>query len=106
PAPFNTVLWRIVAITPEGVLEGFYSFNDSDNDIQFEQFPQGRALYRQLVDDPGVDRLARFSKGFFKLEERNGRVLISDLRMGQEPHYSFNFLVAQRRDGELEPVAP
>ena len=43
-----------------------------------------------------------FSKGFFKLEQIGPRVLLSDLRMGQEPGYVFTFAVAQRRS---PPVA-
>lgn len=106
PAPFNTVLWRVLAMTPEGYLEGFYSFNDPDQTVEFKYFSRNDQLYRQLVDHPGVARLARFSKGFFKLEERSGKVLISDLRMGQEPHYAFNFVVAERQSGELNQIAP
>ncbi|MGO4777596.1 hypothetical protein AB4084_19165, partial [Lysobacter sp. 2RAB21] len=34
-----------------------------------------------------------------KAEERGGRLLLSDLRMGAEPDYSFRFAVAER-DGE------
>lgn len=106
PAPFNTVLWRAVAMTPEGYLEGFYSLNDPDKTIKFEAYSRGDKLYRQLEDHSGVARLTSFSKGFFKMEERSGEVLISDLRMGQEPHYAFNFVVAERVEGELNQVAP
>ncbi len=105
PAPFNTVLWRVLAMTPDGYLEGFYSFNDPDQAIEFQYFSRGNQLYRQLENHPGVARLARFSKGFFKLEERSGEILISDLRMGQEPHYAFNFVVAERQNGELNQIA-
>ena len=45
----------------------------------------------------GVQRIAAFSKGFYKLSEADGRVLITDLRMGQEPGYVFSFAVAERR---------
>jgi inner membrane protein len=44
-----------------------------------------------------VQRLAAFSHGFYKLHEAQGRVLITDLRMGQEPAYVFAFAVAERR---------
>ena len=44
----------------------------------------------------GVLRLAAFSKGFYKLHVQDARVLMTDLRMGQEPSYVFSFAVAER----------
>ena len=41
-------------------------------------------------------RIAAFSKGFYKLEQIGSKLLISDLRMGQEPAYTFRFVVAER----------
>ena len=49
----------------------------------------------ELQHIDGVQRLAAFTKGFYKLEQRANRLLISDLRMGQEPNYSFSFAVAE-----------
>ena len=33
-------------------------------------------------------------------------LVLSDLRMGLEPAYSFNFAVAQRRGGAWQPMPP
>lgn len=95
PSPFNTVLWRIVAMRPDGSYEeGFHSFFDGDRPIRMERFgppavpPPVRALQP-------VQRLAAFTHGFYKVQERNGQVFVTDLRMGQEPNYSFSFLVAR-----------
>ena len=38
--------------------------------------------------------------------ERDGRVTITDLRMGQEPYYSFNFVVGQRQSPTIAPIPP
>lgn len=106
PAPFNTVLWRIVAMTPQGYLEGYTSLLDRDRAIEFSRFDRGDALYARLRDTPGVETIAKFSHGFFKMSERDGRAVITDLRMGMEPRYTFNFEVAQRRSPEFAPVVP
>jgi len=45
--------------------------------------------------------MAAFSKGFFKLQDDGGRLLLSDLRMGQEPAYLFTFAVAERRSAPI-----
>ncbi len=106
PTALNTVLWRVVAMTPDGYLEGFRSVFDRDNKMTFDQFPRGKALYDAMKDSRHVQRIASFSHGFFKMSERDGRVSITDLRMGQEPYYSFNFVVGQRQSPTIGPVHP
>jgi inner membrane protein len=49
--------------------------------------------------------MAWFSRGFFRLHEEDGTAFITDLRMGQEPNYSFSFRVAQR-GSEFAAVTP
>lgn len=104
PTPFNTLLWRVLVMTPEGYREGFYSLVDGERAIDFDRFERNTDLYRELRDLWGVQRMAWFSHGFFKMQEWDGQVRITDLRMGQEPFYSFNFVVAERTPTGLERV--
>ena len=106
PTPFNSVLWRVGALEGEYYHEGFYSLLDADPAIAFDRFPRGTALARELGDVDGVQRVASFSKGFFKLRDDGSRVLISDLRMGQEPNYTFTFAVADRRSPAMPLLRP
>jgi inner membrane protein len=106
PTAFNTVLWRVVAMTPQGYLEGFRSVLDRDHDMTFDTFPRGEQLYGTLRGNRHVDRIAWFSHGFFKMSEHDGKAVITDLRMGQEPYYSFNFIVAQRQSPTFAFVTP
>lgn len=106
PAPLNTILWRIVAITPQGYLEGYYSLLDRDRTIAFDSFPRDKELHAQLRDNRFVETIAHFSRGFFKISERDGRAVITDLRMGMEPRYTFNFEVAQRQSPTFAPLEP
>jgi inner membrane protein len=105
PAPFNTLLWRVVAVTPDEFHEGYYSLLDHEPRIAFSRFPRGTSLYEELRGDSGVDRIARFSRGFFKMSQNGSLVLITDLRMGQEPFYTFNFVVGERHSTAV-PVSP
>jgi len=102
PTPFNTVLWRVVAVAGDDYHEGFYSLLDDQPKIKFDRFPRGNALAAELQGIDGVQRLVAFTKGFYKLEQQGSRLLITDLRMGQEPNYSFSFAVA---DQNSSPVA-
>lgn len=91
PAPFNTLLWRAVVVTPTHYYEGYTSLLDDDRPVRWAQHPRGAELYAQHRASPLVDRVARFSHGFFKMSEAGGEVFITDLRMGNEPTYTFHF---------------
>ncbi|WP_375057940.1 metal-dependent hydrolase [Zobellella sp. DQSA1] len=105
PTAFNTLLWRVLVITPDGYLEGFYSLLDGERPPSFTRYERGMALYPGLEHNAHVARIAWFSKGFFKMSERGGQVMITDLRMGQEPSYSFNFVVAEWQEERLLALA-
>lgn len=102
PTAFNSVLWRVVAVDGAHYHEGFRSLLDDGPAMRFDRFERGAALADELQGVPGVRRIQAFSHGFWAAWEREGRVGIADLRMGQEPHYTFRFAVAERRS----PLAP
>lgn len=105
PTPFNTLLWRVVVMREGGYDEGFVSLFDGGRPIRFDRFASDTALYEALRDQWAVQRMAWFSRGFFRMHEAGGAAFITDLRMGQEPGYSFSFRVAQR-GSEFAPVTP
>ncbi|HEY6135307.1 MAG TPA: metal-dependent hydrolase [Rubrivivax sp.] len=105
PAPFNTVLWRVVAVAGAHYHEGFYSLLDADPQVRFDRFERGTALSGEVRGIGAVQSIAAFSKGFYRLREDSARVYITDLRMGQEPNYIFNFAVAERHSA-LAPLNP
>jgi inner membrane protein len=105
PTAFNTVLWRVVLMRPDGYEEGFYSLLDDGRPIRYTAYAHDRALYEQVRGIDAVARIAEFSRGFFRVDERDGVVRITDLRMGQEPAYVFSFAVA-RRGSAPQPLDP
>lgn len=106
PTPFNTVLWRVVVVHEDRYEEGFRSLLDRSPAMRFDVFPTDRALYESVRTLPAVERMARFTHGLFRVAESGGRLTLTDLRMGQEPWYSFSFVVARRGSAALHPVAP
>ncbi|WP_210547364.1 metal-dependent hydrolase [Rhodoferax sp. PAMC 29310] len=96
PAPLNTLLWRVVAMSGAHYHEGFYSLLDAEPTVHFDPFDRGQSLAGELQNLDSVRRIAAFSHGFYKLEQAGTQLLISDLRMGQEPAYAFRFVVAER----------
>ena len=105
PAAFSSVLWRVVAVSGDHFHEGFRSLLDATPLMAFDRFERGAALSEELKGLDAVQRIAAFSKGFYKLRLEGDRVLLSDLRMGQEPNYIFTFEVA-RQHSAPEPTMP
>ncbi|MDB5886828.1 MAG: hypothetical protein JWR74_2999 [Polaromonas sp.] len=91
PAPFNTLLWRLVATTPTQYFEGHYSLLDGSRRIDWTAHERGAALIAQHGSAPSVARIAAFSHGFYRMSSADGRLFVTDLRMGLEPAYTFNF---------------
>lgn len=107
PTPFNSLLWRVVAVTPDHYLEGFRSIFDGDEAIRFTRHERRPDLYEALKAHEPVARIAAFSHGYFAMQERDGQTLISDLRMGQAPYFFFTFAVAAADDSAvLQPLTP
>jgi inner membrane protein len=96
PAPLQTVLWRVVALPddPADPLfhEAYVSLFDGPDMVRFAAHPRGADLMATHGKNPPVARLTRFAQGFVKLSSTpEGQLRITDLRMGQEPYYVFNF---------------
>ena len=53
-----------------------------------------------------LQRLQRFNQGYFIVREVGGKLIISDVRMGREPHYTFNFAIAQLHEGTWQELTP
>jgi inner membrane protein len=105
PTPFNSLLWRVVALDGGAYHEGFYSLLDATPRIAFDRFDRGLALGVGLGGAESVQRVSAFSRGFYKFGSDGERVLLTDLRMGQEPHYIFSFVVGERRSAP-QALAP
>lgn len=106
PTAFNTVLWRIVAIDGERFHEGYYSLFDASPRMGFDAFDRGARLAAELGAIDGLQRITAFSKGYYKLQQQGDRLVVSDLRMGQEPTYTFSFVVAERRSPPVALARP
>ena len=104
PTPFNTVLWRIVVQTEEGYLEGFESLLVDEDQLDFTAYAFDRELLEAASDVWAVSRLRWFSQDFVKAAVANDRLIITDLRMGQEPIYVFSHVAAARGNPHWQPT--
>jgi inner membrane protein len=107
PAPFNTVLWRVVAVDGDHLHEGFYSLMDQGRAVRFDAFERGTALMEAQAHHPQLQRLLRFADGFVSLrQDPDGHLWMSDWRMGQYPNFVFTFNIGPSlATGQTPPVA-
>ena len=108
PMPFSTLLWRVVVVTPDGVLEGYRSLPVDRGPMRFARYAHDGAALQALAETPAVARLLWFSSGFMKAQAQDDRLVLSDVRMGVEGAYSFRYVMAERPSPQSpwHPVTP
>lgn len=106
PMPFNILLWRVVAMTPEGFVEGERSLVADRGVMSFRKHPSDTQALNAVGDYPAVTRLLWFNHGFVKAQQRDGLLVVSDLRMGAEPDYTFRFAVASKDGPGWREIRP
>ncbi len=105
PTPFNSILWRIVAVGDDHYRVGYFSLLDESREIDTVRIESAPELLETLETHWPVRRLKWFTHGFYTVEADAGSVVVSDLRMGVEPNYVFRFKVAEIGNPHPTPVA-
>lgn len=96
PAPMNTLLWRIVAMSDGYYYEGYASIFDTPEQVSLTAYASAPELLDPIDDVWAVERLKWFTKGLYSVRLDGSDIIMSDLRMGLECAYAFNFVVAKR----------
>jgi inner membrane protein len=99
PAALNTLLWRAVIVQDTQYYEVYASVFDKPNEVSFDVYPTEPERLRPIQDAWHIQRLKWFTKGLFKVQEIERNIILSDLRMGVECAYAFNFVVGQIQVG-------
>jgi inner membrane protein len=103
PTAFNTLLWRVLAMDGEGYSEGYYSLLDSTREVRMMRYPANRHLLENIESQWPVQRLRWFTHGFYAMQQMGDGIVMTDLRMGMEPDYTFRFRVASLGNPPLVP---
>ena len=94
PTPFNTLFWQVIAIDDDRHISLYLPVFGEDEAVPYVH-PRNMDAGRCLQASPAFQKLAAFSKGFFRVEKQNGEILVADLRMGLNPGYVFRFAIAR-----------
>ena len=105
PTPFNTLLWNIVAVDDGHYYTGVYTLLDEQGPLDIKTYSRNMVLLTPIESHWPVQRLSWFSKGFYKADVVEARVVVSDLRMGVEPDFAFRFIVGSFLDETSQPVS-
>ncbi|MFV3402906.1 MULTISPECIES: metal-dependent hydrolase [Pseudomonas] len=96
PIAFNTLLWRVLAKTPDGdYYEGISGLFDREPPELLRQ-PRNLALGKRLDGDALHDRLRWFTDDWLRYDAVGDALVVTDLRMGIPGHYTFRFQMGQR----------
>jgi len=104
PAPFTTLLWRVVGIDKDRYFETYYSLFDRETPLFIDFYPRNMVLMTGIEEHPPVVKLIRFTRGYFAFSTADGYVTMTDLRMGSEPDFVFRFKVAKMNDPHPTPI--
>jgi len=93
PTPLNNWLWYVVAASDSGYHIGYRSLFDKERKIDFQFFPRNEALLKPVENQEDLQKLLRFSKGYYTVTNSNDTLVFNDIRFGQ-------------MIGWLDPAAP
>ncbi len=103
PTPFNNWLWFVVAETDSGFHIGYHSVLDGSRQWEFHYFPRNENLLAPYREQKDLQKLVRFSQGYYTSDSTRFGVEFNDLRFGQvmgwqnpEAPFVFHFYLQDR----------
>lgn len=108
PAPLQNWLWYVVAGTDSGYHVGFRSLFDTNEELPLQYFPRNSHLLKPVSDHENLQRLIRFSKEFYTVEQWGDTLVFNDLRFGQitgwhnpRERFVFHYFLQHPSDNKL-----
>jgi inner membrane protein len=105
PTPFNSLLWRVIVLDGEYYHEALTGWFDSAPP-QLQRLPLGTQLRPALADAAMHQRLAWFSGGMLRYDQIDGRLIVTDLRLGMTGYHPFRFDFAHWQEGRWQVNHP
>lgn len=96
PTPFNSLLWRVVALDGSHYHEALVGWLDP-RPPQLHRIERGSALASALTASPQHRRLLWFTGGFLRYDQLGDQLVVTDLRLGMTGLHPFRFALAERR---------
>ena len=111
PTPFNTILWTFNVETEESFRIHYYSLFDEKFDLEYREFSKNHDLLKKFRNHPSIEQLIFLTKGYYTIEDRNGSLIMNDLRFGlldggdEHSEFVFSYKIKKDEDGlKIEQV--
>lgn len=106
PMPLNTLVWRVIAKTPDGdyvdAISGLFDTGQPEWIRRSRHLP----LAAELRNSPLHERLRWFTDDWLRYDAVGDALVVSDLRMGVPGQYTFRFKFARCESGRWIPETP
>ena len=83
PSPLNSILWSSLIETDKGYRTAYYSLFDKQEITYSKEFLKNHHLLEPYLEEKVIKQLIDISAGWYRIEEKNGKLLFWDLRFGQ-----------------------
>ena len=83
PSPLNAILWSSLIETDKGYRTAYYSIFDKQEITYSKEFLKNHHLLEPYLEQKVIKQLIDISAGWYRIEEKNGKLLFWDLRFGQ-----------------------
>ncbi|MCY6379959.1 metal-dependent hydrolase [Hoeflea prorocentri] len=104
--PFNTVVWKVIGQEDDRYHNLYLSLFDDDDQARLYTHPTRPDLTACLNGNDAFEKLKWFSRGYFRTALQDGKIVVSDLRMGLTPGYVFRFAIAEYSGGMVRQTPP
>ncbi|SEI92381.1 inner membrane protein [Azotobacter beijerinckii] len=101
PTPLNSLLWRVVVRDGEDYHEALVGWFDRQPP-ELVRLPRGSALMAGLDASPQLARLRWFTQDWLRYDEIDGKLVVTDLRLGMTGAHPFRFALAAEHDGRWQ----
>lgn len=104
PTPFNSLYWRVSNYQQDSYYEAITYLGDTAP-LQWTRYSTNRSLVADSQPSY-LPRLEWFSHGWLRFDEVQGKLQITDLRLGLTGYHPFTFEVAQKQQGRWQTIEP
>ncbi|HWR32651.1 MAG TPA: metal-dependent hydrolase [Chitinophagaceae bacterium] len=108
PTPLNNWLWYVVAENDSGFNIGYRSLFDKERKIDFHFVPRNDSILKPVSDHEDLQKLIRFSKGYYSVQKWNDTLVFNDLRFGQiagwqnqDARFVFHYFLQHPQDNQF-----
>ncbi len=101
PTPFNSFFWRIVGIDGDRYFNLYMPIFGGPETATFYAYPRHLKFESCPPFASRISKVAKFSRGYYRIIVNGDEVSVADLRMGLTPNYAFRFILGQLKPEKL-----